>query len=30
MIEQNLLAKNITLYNNLVVEIDPFAVRIEE
>lgn len=30
MIEQNLLAKNITLFNNLVVEIDPFAVRIEE
>lgn len=30
MMEQNLIAKNITLYNNLVVEIDPFAVRIEE
>ncbi|EAR90561.2 PH domain protein (macronuclear) [Tetrahymena thermophila SB210] len=30
MIEQNLYAKNITLYNNIVIEIDPFAVRIEE
>ncbi|EGR30928.1 PH domain protein [Ichthyophthirius multifiliis] len=30
LIEQNLLAKNIVLYNNLTVDIDPFAVRIDE
>lgn len=30
MIERNLQAKNITLYDNLVIEIDPFVVRIED
>ncbi|KAL4496109.1 hypothetical protein ABPG72_015531 [Tetrahymena utriculariae] len=30
MIEQNLIAKNITLYNNVAIELDPFTVRIEE
>ncbi|EAR98864.2 PH domain protein (macronuclear) [Tetrahymena thermophila SB210] len=30
MVEQNLVAKNLTLFNNLVLEIDPFTIRIED
>ncbi|KAL4505260.1 hypothetical protein ABPG72_016327 [Tetrahymena utriculariae] len=29
MVEQNLVAKNLTLFNNLVLEINPFTLRIE-
>ncbi|KAL4462680.1 hypothetical protein ABPG74_000510 [Tetrahymena malaccensis] len=30
MAEQNLAAKNLTLFNNLVLEVNPFTLRIEE